>query len=103
MIRYTGHGEKTGGLQAHSVGDSYPFCVVGTMHRLPKSATNCTELQATSYTRYYILNLITNERWYFKGRHRDYCRTFVCSIKAHACAVELANGITNPETVKLED
>lgn len=26
---YTGHGAKTGGLQQHSVGSTYPFIVVG--------------------------------------------------------------------------
>lgn len=29
QVKYTGHGEKTGGLQGHSVGDDYPFCIIG--------------------------------------------------------------------------
>ena len=27
--QYTGHGANTGGLQAHSIGEGYPFIVVG--------------------------------------------------------------------------
>lgn len=28
-MKYTGHGAKTGGLQGHSVGDLYPYTVIG--------------------------------------------------------------------------
>lgn len=29
QAQYTGHGNNTGGLQAHSIGDGYPWIVVG--------------------------------------------------------------------------
>ena len=28
-VRYTGHGEKTGGLQGHSIGTEYPYIIIG--------------------------------------------------------------------------
>ncbi len=32
-VAYTGHGAKTGGLQGHSVGDEYPYIVIGVADR----------------------------------------------------------------------
>lgn len=29
QVQYTGHGANTGGLQAHSIGDNYPFLIFG--------------------------------------------------------------------------
>ena len=36
-VEYTGHGENTGGLQGHSVGDDYPYCVLVTQNYGDKS------------------------------------------------------------------
>jgi hypothetical protein len=30
-VQYLGHGANTGGLQQHSVGAEYPYCIAGTM------------------------------------------------------------------------
>lgn len=31
MSGYTGHGVGTGGLQMHSIGAEYPYCIMGSM------------------------------------------------------------------------
>lgn len=46
-LEYTGHGINTGGLQEHSIGDDYPFTVIGT------------QLDCNSPTVYYVANLNT--------------------------------------------
>jgi hypothetical protein len=33
VVRYTGHGVNTGGLQGHSVGSDYPYMIVGVQDR----------------------------------------------------------------------
>jgi len=33
QVQYTGHGAKTGGLQGHSVGDEYPYIIMGVADR----------------------------------------------------------------------
>lgn len=30
---YTGHGHNTGGLQRHSIGDEYPYIIIGVADR----------------------------------------------------------------------
>lgn len=32
-VRYTGHGANTGGLQGHSVGEDYPYMIIGVQGR----------------------------------------------------------------------
>lgn len=59
---YTGHGQNTGGLQMHSIGDDYPFMVVGTQHRYPAAP----QFTQTKETRYYVQNLVTGEKFYHK-------------------------------------
>lgn len=31
QVQYTGHGQNTGGLQGHSIGDEYPYMVAGVI------------------------------------------------------------------------
>jgi len=33
-VSYSGHGARTGGLQAHSIGDEYPYIIMGVADRL---------------------------------------------------------------------
>ncbi|BAN92320.1 hypothetical protein X534_gp09 [Ralstonia phage RSB3] len=81
----SGHAGK-GGLQKHSIGESYPFAVVGTMHRRIG--------EPVDKTRYYIVNLVTGAKLYFVGQD-DEPRTFVGSQAAHEYAQALANGESN--------
>jgi len=87
---YTGHGVNTGGLQRHSIGDTYPFTVVGTMHRVPGGDN-------VGHTQYYVQNLITGERYYRDRSHwadsfEDHIVTWVSCQCAHSAAWHLAQG-----------
>jgi len=77
---YTGHGANTGGLQRHSIGDTYPLMVVGTMHR-------CMD-ERVDYTRYYVLNLVTGEKFYFHSADGE-ARTWTSCKEAHRVAAAI--------------
>lgn len=79
-VEYTGHGANTGGLQLHSMGDDYPFMVIGTQHRYPAAPqfSQCDE------TRYYVQNLVTGERYYHKNWQANAAQTWAKCSDAHA-------------------
>lgn len=59
---YTGHGENTGGLQQHSMGDTYPLTVVGLDEY-------DTYLGIPTRTMWYLKNLATGK---VLARRNDY-------------------------------
>lgn len=67
---YTGHGEHAG-LQRHSVGEDYPFTIVGTS-------------SGTGRTRYAWFNCQTGKQGEWKRTHKeaeiDLYATRVCSL-----------------------
>lgn len=84
---YTGHGQNTGGLQMHSIGDDYPFMVVGTQHRYPAAP----QFTQTKETRYYVQNLVTGEKFYHKDWNAQCAQTWRKCSDAHA-AIEWIKG-----------
>lgn len=70
--QYTGHGANTRGLQAHSIGESYPYIVVGIDN--PRQGKE---------TRWRVVNAITGEVTFY-----DFLRV----EKAHAVAERAAAG-----------
>ncbi|WP_321875652.1 hypothetical protein [Burkholderia cenocepacia] len=74
--KYTGHLPNSGGLQGHSIGDSYPFAVVGCQARMLGDTARTSE-----GTRYYVLDCSTGKR-YVRG---DGC-TFFLADTAHEIA-----------------
>lgn len=79
---YLGHGANTGGLQQHSIGEDYPYVVVGTMHRSMDKPVD--------YVRYYVMNADTGARYYFKAWD-GVVRTWASCRNAHAAATMLKN------------
>ncbi|HDR9131343.1 hypothetical protein [Burkholderia vietnamiensis] len=80
--KYTGHLPNSGGLQGHSIGESYPFAVVGCQ------VAKLGDHEATSKeTRYYVLDCSTGKRYV---RHDG--STFYSAALAHkfaaACKIE---------------
>jgi hypothetical protein len=61
-VTYTGHGAKTGGLQGHSVGDEYPYIIIGvadrweapTEYQVMDSRTGNRSVRYPTYMRAYI-------------------------------------------------
>ncbi|NUX98756.1 hypothetical protein [Paraburkholderia youngii] len=85
---YEGHRVNSGGLQGHSIGDAYPFAVVGCM------VVELGDRECTSQaTRYYVLDCSTGQR-YVK---RNSGRTFASSEFAHRAARDLADGALHGE------
>jgi hypothetical protein len=78
-IAYQGHLANSGGLQGHSLGDDYPFTVVGCM------VDRVGDGEATSHaTRYYVLNAATGQIYV-----RDDGCTFATTHAAHDVAAAL--------------
>jgi len=46
-VKYTGHGAKTGGLQAHSIGDEFPYMVQGRGEPMKWVAVNLNTGEAS--------------------------------------------------------
>jgi len=63
--------------------DTYPFTVVGTMHRRMD--------EPSSFTRYFILDCNTGARYYVRNAEGE-VRTLVFITTAHEIAARLANG-----------
>lgn len=72
QAQYTGHGANTGGLQAHSIGESYPYTVVGI-----------DDPSRWDGTRWRVVNLVT-------GKTTDY--DFLRVELAHEVAERAAAG-----------
>lgn len=83
-VVYEGHGVNTGGLQNHSVGDSYPFMVVGTQH--------VTMDKPSKETRYYVLDCATGRRFYWKNLVTGHVQTWGDIKDAHFAAQFLSEG-----------
>lgn len=72
------HVANGGGLQEHSVGEDYPFTVVGTIKWLGKSP------HLEEVTQYYVLNVETGEEY----RHAN-GTNYNTSATAHGVAAAL--------------
>ena len=65
--KYEGHLANSGGLQGHSVGDSYPFAVVGVVWAdLDERAALADQSSSDRATRYVVLDCSTG-RIYLRG------------------------------------
>ncbi|KVD50580.1 hypothetical protein [Burkholderia ubonensis] len=85
--KYTGHLPNSGGLQGHSIGDSYPFAVVGCQ------VLHLGDTERTSEsTRYYVLCCVTGQIY----ARRENGSTFLTSSMAHRIAGHLARGEPTP-------
>lgn len=57
-VQYLGHA-GSGGLQRHSIGDQYPYTIVGTQHN------------AWAPTKWYVLHLCTNQRGILRHTYKE--------------------------------
>lgn len=58
-VAYTGHGTHTGGLQAHSVGEEYPYTIVGT------------QAHADAPTQWYVFDTRTGSRGTLRNSYTE--------------------------------
>lgn len=71
-VAYTGHGAKTGGLQGHSIGDEYPYLIIGVADRWEAP------------TEYSVMDTRTGNR---SPRYPTYMRAYIelTSLKVRNC------------------
>lgn len=82
------HVADGGGLQQHSVGDTYPFMVVGTQHRRMD--------QVTLNTRWYVMNCATGDRFYGKTPFEGEIITWPDIASAEMVAQQLKDKFQGP-------
>lgn len=67
-VQYLGHGVGTGGLQRHSMGDQYPYTVVGT------------QAHADAPTQWYVMDCRTGKRGELRKTQHE-CNMDIASLR----------------------